>query len=206
MTAIQIKTKPWIVAVALFVSLLSACTHVYDVPTAPVSAFQQADQIDLAVGLRLTEELHTAKWETSRLGDTFRIPLGDALVSNAKALTSGLFTRVVTFEGATPPTDTKFDAILTPRFVLAERTMGATAFGTSIFTVILEWKLEDTKGNILWIDTLKGEGRGKTGNVFTHKGNAEKQIKIALEELFQSSFKALSSSPEIRTYATAPRS
>jgi hypothetical protein len=197
----KVKTKAWPLCIAVFMLGLISCTHVYEAPEVPVAGYPQMDKIGLNVGLRLSDALRNANWEKSRMGDTFRIPLGDVLSRNAEALTRELFTNVVILDNATLPTGIPVDAILIPNIIVAERTTGATAFGMSIFTVILEWKLEDREGHTLWVDTVKGEGHTRTGNMFTHKSNAEKQIRMTIDDLFQRSFQAISSSPEIRVLA-----
>lgn len=185
------------------ISLFAAvsCTHNYNVPDVSLKdRYVVENKIDLRTELRLAKELREAKWEKHAMGDTFRIPLGDQLAKNSVELASALFSRVITTNAEEPIATAGVDAVLTARVVLVERTVGATAFGESVLSVVLEWKLEDLSGNVIWIDSIKGEGRANSGNVFTHNANAEKQIQLLLEDLFTKSFEAIMSSPEIKQF------
>lgn len=190
-----------LVQVFVFSSIFAGCTHVYKAPVNLVKVDQQREKIPLNVELRLSDELHNAKWEKHIMGDTFIIPLGDALTQNAESIARHVFTEVAVTQGANNEATSGGKAMLTPKMVLAERTMGATAFGASVLSVILEWKLEDRMGNTIWIDTVKGESEENTGNIFTHKSNARKQIEECMTNLFQNSYQALSSSVEIMEFA-----
>lgn len=180
------------------------CTHSYRVPDVSLqnqgAEYAVDKKIDLAINLCLTEELNAAKWEKHSMGDTFVIPIGAQLAKNASDLSEILFKHVVVVNTPLPNGTRPADAVLTPRVVAIERSMGATAFGESIFTVVLEWKLEDAQGNPIWIDSIKGEGRANTGNVFTHKSNAEKQSEMLLKDLFGKSLQAIKTSPEISQF------
>ena len=187
--------------VVLFSVLFAGCTHVYKAPVNLVKLDQQREIIPLNVELRLSDELRNAKWEKHSMGDTFVIPLGDALTQNAESVTQHVFSEVAVNQGIKNEATSGVKAILTPKMVLAERTVGATAFGESILSVMLEWKMEDRNGNIIWIDTVKGEGKENSGNIFTYKSNARKQIEECVTDLFQNSFQALSSSVEIIEFA-----
>ena len=51
------------------------------------------------------------------------------------------------------------------------------------------------------LGTIKGEGKENTGNVFTHKSNAKKQIEACITDLFQNSFETMSYSVEMTEFA-----
>ena len=159
-------------------------------------------KIDLVVNLCLTDEFRATKWEKHSMGDTFVIAIGDQLAKNASELSDILFKDVVVTNTPATGGTRRVDAIVTPRVVAIEKSMGATAFGESIFTVVLEWKLEDAQNNMIWIDSIKGEGRATTGNIFTHKSNAEEQVEMLLKDLFSKSFQAIRASPEISQFGT----
>ncbi len=187
--------------IVLFFLLFAGCTHVYKAPVNLVKVDQQREKIPLTVGLQLSDELRNAKWEKHVMGDTFVLPLGDALTQNAEAVSRHVFSEVAVTQGTNNEATGGVEAVLTPKMVVAEWTWGATAFGASILSVMLEWKMEDLNGNIIWIDTVKGEDKENTGNIFTHKSNAKKQIEACITDLFQNSFEALSSSVEIMEFA-----
>ncbi|MFO0795297.1 MAG: hypothetical protein U0586_14700 [Candidatus Brocadiaceae bacterium] len=182
-------------------TVFAGCAHVYKCPTQPIQLNQQIDKIPLNIELVQSNELRTAQWEKHSMGDVFRIPLGDAFLLNTESVAQKLFSSVIVTQSKSGRNNAGVEAILIPRMVLADRTFGVTAFGDSILTFMLEWKMEDLNGNTIWVDTIKREGKEKTGNVFTNTSNAKKQIETCLTELFQKSFQTISSSPEIREFA-----
>jgi hypothetical protein len=206
-----IGSRHFVVVFVLVATLFATgCTHIYKVPDVSLKT-QGSDyvidkKIDLAVNLSVTEDFKATKWEKHMMGDTFIIPIGDQLVRNASELSGILFKDVMVDSAPVSPGSTRqVDATLTPRVVGIERALGAHAFAESIFTVVLEWKLEDAQNNVVWADSVKGEGRANTGNIFTHSSNAEKQTEMLLKDLFRKSFQAIRMSPEISQFAARKR-
>ncbi len=185
------------------VGLLVGCTSVYKAPANISVNYPTSNQIPLSVELRLTDELRAAQWIRKSMGDTFVMPLGAVLSDQAEAMSRRLFSKVTVTKNNVPdsaPVDG--DAALSIKPVAIERSLGATAFGKSILTVILEWTLTDSNGQLVWVDTIKGQGVKNSGNLFTHKSNASAQIEAMVEDLFEKSYQAISSSPEIRSFAS----
>ena len=180
---------------------LVGCTHTYDVHEEPFDGYPAAKKLDLTVRLIIPQELEQAKWQRKSMGDTYRLLLGPALTRNVRILADTLFTRVI--EDEVGPDDPGPDAILTPRLVSIERTLGATAYGDSVLSVVLEWTLTDPNGKIVWVDTVSGSGTANSGNLFSVNKHTRNQSRLMFEELFRGSFEAMSVSPEIRRYASS---
>jgi hypothetical protein len=202
----SIAILPIIVASLTF----SACTHIEMVPEISLRSqgadYTLAKKIDLSVNLCITEELKTAKWEKQSMGDTFITPIGHELAKNSSELANILFEEVVISSDGKANVSynaKSVDAILTPRAVAIEKSRGATAFGDSIFTVALEWKLQDIKGNLVWVETINGEARTTSGNIFTAKSYSEEQFKMLFKDLFTKSFLAIRNSPEISKFVSS---
>lgn len=189
------------------VCLVAGCTISYEAPANISVVYPTADKIPLSIELRLTDELRAAQWyRKTSLGDKFVMPLGAVLSDHAETMSRQLFSKVTVTKGNVPasaPVDG--DAVLLVTPVAVERSLGATAFGDSILTVILEWTLTDSNGQLIWVDTVKGQGVRKSGNIFTHKSKASDQIEAMVLDLFEKSYQEISSSPEIRSFARLPR-
>lgn len=183
------------------VLLVSGCSYTYDPPQLTVRYYPEAQKIDLSVELLLTNEFQNAQWADRG----FILPLGEALSRNAEAMSRAVFASVVVTRAETSSKARNSDAILTPNMVSAQRTVGATAFSEQITTILLEWTLTDPDGKLIWVDTVQGDGIGLSGNVFTHEAKTQEQAELALTRLFQNSATAISSSPEIRSYARTRR-
>ena len=114
--------------------------------------FVMDKKLDLKVNLCLSDDLRTSKH-----GDAIQI--GEQLAKNSKELSELLFESIKVTKTPMRGENRQIDAILTPRISAIERSLGATALSESIFTIVMEWKLEDADNNIIWVDSIKGEGR-----------------------------------------------
>jgi len=191
--------------IIISVCLVSGCTFRYTVPDFSIQSqggeYSNTNKFNLNVNLLLSEKLRACKWERKKMGDTFLIEIGDQLAKNAFEISELLYRNIEITTSPNQKNIGQIDAILTPTVLVVERTMGATSLGESIFTIVMEWRLEDTDKNIIWVDSIKGEGREKTGNNFNHKKLVSKQIEKLLKDLFSKSFSAMKESPEIRHFA-----
>ena len=85
--------------------------------------------------------------------------LGVVLSDHAEAMSRQLFSEVtVAKENVSASAPVDVDATLLPKPVAIERTIGFSTFGESILTVVLEWTLTDSNGQLVWVDTIKGQG------------------------------------------------
>jgi hypothetical protein len=189
-------SRTFILVSALSIFLVMGCTHMIPPPKQPFTAYVGQEKIHLKVGLNITDELLKAKGETHSMGDTWVIPIGGSIATNATVLTRHTFDEVVVMSnGQLPPNET-VAAILTPKVAYVNRTMGATSFGESIVDIKVEWTLSDLNGNTIWVDTINGQSSASTGWT-----SPEKVLKRALEDLLLKSEQAISYSPAIREFA-----
>lgn len=180
---------------------LAGCTHMINAPKTAYTGYAPQEKIPLKVGLVLTDELRSAKWERNSMGDKFITPIGTNLCLNAETLAQQLFAGVTTGTKAAQLKAAGVDALLTPKLAFISRTFGATAFGKSMMSIKLEWNLTDLRGNVVWDDTITGQAQGGTGNMFTFSHNAQKLVQTAIEDLFKNSYEAMSSAEAIRQFA-----
>jgi hypothetical protein len=182
---------------------VGCATHIYPVP--PISLHDQPDvyvmekKINRTVKLNVTDQLRGAKFEGKFGGNTHIIPFGLQIGTNACELAAILFQNIVSDSDSTAPTTSAVDAVLTPRVITSERTWD----WNSMLTVVMEWKLTKPNGDIIWADTVKGNGTVEL--TFDWSGCAATQTVIMLKDLFKKSFQAIKESPEIRNFATKPQ-
>src|SRR5882724_4435578 len=128
----KIYHHSFILGFALSACLVTGCTHMIQPPKQPFTAYAGQEKIHLKVGVNVTDELRKAKWEKHSMGDTWIIPIGNSIATNAPVLSRHLFDDVVEMSnGQIPPSET-VAAILTPKVGYINRTTGATSFGESI--------------------------------------------------------------------------
>lgn len=182
--------------------LITACSNVLEIPTISFSAYQQTERINLSVELSLTEEFRTAKSERMQDQETIIFPLGDNLVVNAETLARAIFADVSIVTDNSDVKQKQVDAVLVPRMVSSQRLSPISAFVKQPYkiAVVLEWTMKDREDNLIWLDTVTAEGKVfELG--FNREENRKKLITSLIENLFQNSYDALSSSPEIRNLA-----
>ena len=165
-------------------------------PKQPFTAYVGQEKIHLKVGLNITDALLKAKGETHSMGDTWVIPIGDTIATNAVLLARHTFDEVVNMSNGQLPPNTTVAAILTPKVAYVNRTMGATSFGESIVDIKVEWTLSDLNGNTIWVDTIDGQSSASTGWT-----NPKTVLKRALEDLLLKSEQAISSAQAIKQFA-----
>ncbi len=191
------RAQPCLMAAAL----LLACTVIIEPPEQPFTGYPSARPIDLGVALRVDDELRAAKWEKKQMGDTLRIPLGDVLIENSEVMARAIFRDVVVLDASAEKAAGDFDAVLAPRLALASRLQGSHGLSETTLTLKVEWRLEDSGGAPVWVETVSGTGKTKVGSAFTFRKNQRKQVRLALDDLFSRSFAAIAGSPEIARHA-----
>ena len=194
------KPKLCYVGGIFLVWFLTGCaTPTYEAPTNIPVRYPVADKIPLSVELRLTDELRAAQTQ-SKLRP-YTMLLGVVLSDHAEAMSRQLFSEVtVAKENVSASAPVDVDATLLPKPVAIERTIGFSTFGESILTVVLEWTLTDSNGQLVWVDTIKGQGVN-IPEFFPVRSNMSDQIVAMVKGLFKKSHVAISNSPEIRALA-----
>ena len=187
-------------AVALFV-LASGCTHMMHAPTTTVSSYPATEKINLKIGLAILPELTDAKYEFHFAGDKWLLPLGENLTRNSESLAKQLFSSVTVQNVTTAEALPGMEATLILRMKTIEQSSGAAAWTEAATTIVLEWSLKDSKNTVVWADTIRADAKSKLGTAFNRNSNSEKRVKTAIEKAFQDSFRAISTSPEIRKLA-----
>ena len=78
--------RTFVLISALSSFLMSGCTHMIAPPKQPFTAYVGQEKIHLKVGVNITEELLKAKSEYHSMGDTWVIPIGNSIATNASVL------------------------------------------------------------------------------------------------------------------------
>lgn len=174
--------------------LIGCAGGVLNVVVSPAS-YDPVEKINLKTMLYLDEDYQNAKWETEPMGwEPNVIMLGENFTNNTKNLANNVFSSVVVVNSESEISKGKGDVILKPKVKSSKQNRPLWKWHDSTLTVIVEWTLKDTEGNLIWIDTIKGEGVAKLMQ-------DEERLQDLIYDLFEKSYKSMSSSPEIRDYA-----
>lgn len=177
---------------------LTGCTHLYEQPIHDISLNPTTNKVGLHVKLILTEEFRNAKWQRESMGDTWIIPIGGNLVHHSVQLMKNVFTHPMfpddPMEGKNPAAE----YFMTPKLVQFDRALGVSAFSENKTSISVEWNLSNPAKETVWVETVQGIGLGTAGNLFTHEEHKRKNLKMALQELFEKTQKILLSSEFLR--------
>lgn len=190
-----------LLALALFVV---GCASRPTIETTAAVAFDKyppADKINLNVGLVLTPTYRATRWEFHGGGMTVLFPIGDNLVTNSEYMASRLFASAQVLDAPVAPAGSSINAFLIPRVSAFEGSSGAFAWDKLVRTLIVEWTLKDSQGNVVWVDTVRGEATGRLGTAFSQIKNDERITGEAIDQLFLKSYQAISAAPQINRFA-----
>ncbi len=183
----------------IFIVFLNSCATVYEIPEVQVN-YPKADEMDLNILLFLTNEFRNTMWQDQK-GEVDLIKLGEHFAKNAEQLTNTLFLNVSVTSDLAKHTETQIDAVLTPRVVSIKKSYPLIIFQPVITTLIFEWSLKDNKGDLVWIDTITLRLNCDGCTAMGASGRIKEHGQKIVEELFQKSFEAISTSQEIKEFA-----
>jgi len=174
-----------------------SCTHVVN-PSLTTKPYPKQQKLDLSAILLLPASLHSAKIENNLAGDNWVILLGDSLIRNSRGLVEGLFAHASSVDEGTEVIEKNADIVLVPRLVTAQSAHAVWRYDESTVTLAIEWTAKDNNGNVILVDTVKGEGKSAGGSGFAAKDDVEKRVNTALARLFLNSYKTLYESPVLK--------
>jgi len=190
-----------VVVLALLSGSHMGCTVVFKPRIKPVTDYPASERFDLRVHLHFDNDFLNAEWR-SKLDRTYILPVGQVLKENTQLLAQSLFREVVVTEGDQVRPVDSVDATLIPRVVSVDRSLSVFAFGQADTVISVEWPLATTTGALVWVATIQGKGTAMNGNNFTLHNQVRKQLQGATNDLFAKTYAAISSSPEIRAFAS----
>jgi hypothetical protein len=172
------------------IALTAGCASLnYEAPVESVS-LPAVERIPLKVELRLSDEFAS----TVCKGNPGQLGLGPGLAANSEALARALFTEVVVVRGSAMPLTSGVDAQLTPSVVGMARNRPKLGSSDQTSTVVVEWALKDRNGNLVWLESVEGDGVAAVIH-------ADEQGNALMQDLFQKSARTIASSTEIHQFA-----
>lgn len=191
-----LKTIKCISHIILFISLLSLFFFVSNVTASDVFKIEPdvlltkggQDKLNLSVVLQLTDKFKNYTWDAPT-GRPYTLVIGDSLCRNAEILCKKVFNKVTVISGT--PDKAGSDVVLTPEVVFLDKTQAAFSSQMVEMEIRVLWKLTNARGKIIWIDTIKGFGHEKMGGPFSFDDNTKKQIRMAMGDMFNSTYNGL---------------
>ncbi|MGH9873331.1 MAG: hypothetical protein ACRD9S_12825 [Pyrinomonadaceae bacterium] len=127
--------------------------------------------------------------------------VGELMCPAAESVVKQMFEKYTRVETVPEKGSTPGKVVLTFRFVDLEATRTATAFGKRKMVLLMEWTATDESGKVFWIQTVEGNAKEKTGNLFTAGKHKKKMIESIKKDLILKSAEAMRQSPEFQKLA-----
>lgn len=182
----------------LLVASTSSCAVTHDVfagDLAMSASYSDRAPLDATVYLVIDEFFETYVWNyggTSKVRDTYRVPVGEAAARQAEVVARNAFASVQVVREAPSA-----GLVLIPEIARMTRSSPAAEVTTA---VQLRWELRKD-GDAVWTTEQNGMGRGNFGTVFTIGDRLSEQVGVAMDEAFRRSYEAILDSPEVRSAA-----
>ena len=171
------------------IALLSACTHVMEIPKGVGRSYIGAQRQPIKVALAIDETFRNFDWNYQPCSacDTFVFPLGAHLVSSSETIARAVYANVVTVNGGSRiPEDVQL--VLKPSVVKVDSAMTMWSWNQSVMTIIVEWKLMTPDGQPRWVKAVKGSGQNENGTAFSWKEQWTGRAKLMLDDVFHSAY------------------
>lgn len=197
------RAIPWAVLALVF-----ACTpstyrfhldgaggvYTYLVPDRPVLPAPWPTPVALPIEVVIDASLRAARWEHVIGADRFRFPLGEPLASHLPAVVRTVFPDATV---VARPSGTR--AVLRPRVVAIARTVPPNPpLGLSLLSLVLEWRLEEPDGTVVWIETITATGEsGRDRRALLEPDQMHEVLRVA----FEVSQRQLAEAAEVRAFA-----
>jgi hypothetical protein len=173
--------------ILLFASSVTA-TDIFKIAPDQLVTNDGQDKLSLSAVLQLTDKFRDYTWDAPT-GRPYTLVLGESLCRNAEILCERVFQKVTVINGTLD--NVGADVVLTPEVVFLDKTQAAVSSQIVEMEIRVLWTLTNEKGKIIWIDTIKGFGHEKMGGPFSFDDNTKKQIRMAMGDMFNSTYDAL---------------
>lgn len=191
-----------LLCIIIIMTSLTGCGFTHKISAKPFEELSSKEKIPLHVELLLSPDFCDYKFTRQRGLDWHVFPLGEAFCNGSKILANAAFTEVSVASGEAIPSGNRIDAKLIPKLVSVNHFMPMVAWQIQEAVIIIEWKLVDINGKMIWVDTVQGKGRNKLGPALTGLRNNQETMQMAVDDLFLNSLNSIMSSQEVRRYAT----
>lgn len=198
--------KPLIALFGAILCLLgTGCTHVQKpkIQRTTLAAEAKSGALPLKVALVMDAAWTNYTFQFSKMGDTWKYPLGASMIDYARNVTGHSFRQVVEFVSADAAAN-QADVILQPRVAKSDQAMGMLAWQDRTLVFLVEWTARDAANrNTVWLTTIDAKAAHNAGNMFTFNGNERKLFQKIFDDLSNKTVKAFAESPELKAISPA---
>jgi hypothetical protein len=163
----------------------------------PVEGKYPLEAILVLTPAQCSEESKKGNWVIGK--EKYR--MGELLCPAAESAVQQVFEKYTRVESLPEKGSASGKVIITPRFVDLENTRTVTAFGKRKMVLLVEWTATDEAGKVFWVQTVEGNAKEKTGNLFTAGGHRRKMLESIKKDLTDKSVQAMRLSPEFQKLA-----
>jgi hypothetical protein len=174
--------------------ITTSCTHVSQLPTDKISLLPTQNKIDLKVKLITGSAFLNKNYSTQIGSDTYTVQMGANLEEYSKQLVRNVFINPLVNNNADYNGGDLF--VLTPSIKSLVLVRGGSAWDEQWMTVVVEWRLNDKKGNLKWIKNIIG--KVKTVSWSGYDTSLPLFTSLSIKDAFEKSQDAMLSSKVLR--------
>lgn len=161
--------------------------------------------IDLNVALLLTPDFAHFIYQESPWGKKTEVELGAAIVPHIETMAQKLFQSSTIISEMPAHLQLGMQAVLIPMIVDIRRpdAESGNMFSPKTTFLKVKWILLNDQSDTVWVATITGAGESKQGGGLKWRTEIGKGVERAARDMLLKSYTAISSSQEIRAYASS---
>jgi hypothetical protein len=135
-------------------------------------------------------------------GNLEKYLVGKTACIDLEPVLKGIFTSLTRVDDSSKAGDAQ--VVLEPKFSDAHATGPGSAWTTREMVVLVEWTARDQSGKAVWIETVQGSAKYKTGNVFQQGSHVKHLVEDSVQNMAEQSAVKISSSPQLLKLSAGP--
>ena len=150
----------------------------------------EAKKIPLRVGLYMSPEFINYEYVSYKSIH----PLGKILKEGSREVVSKAFEQSINLSSLDEAGAQNVDVVILPELEVVDVLTEVKLVGRTKILVSVKWTIQNPEGNIIWVDTFKGQSEVGTGTVWTIDKNRSRGLQSAVEEQFGNALQGILSS------------
>ena len=167
--------------------------------------FIDKDKFPLRVAIVLPPSMCSYEYKTVTGLSRFIFPMGEALCEGCKMVAETAFVETTVTSDKDSVSVEKIDLTLIPEVISTHALIQSTAGGPTEITLILQWRVVDPSGELIWIDTIESRAKGRYGSAFVFRKNYQQLMETTLMRFFDKSAQSILNSQEISKLAASKK-
>ena len=165
----------------------------------------ESEKVSLKASLILVSGICEYEYKRLRAGTTYTYKLGNTMCDYFEKISRDIFIDVNVLSNSNITFYDDMDVSIIPEVTAVNLHVPQWSGQTQRAIILIEWTISDNQNQVIWVDTVRGEGHGKMGTTFTGRKRDTEIMEKALKDVFLKSRDSILSSNEVRTFEASHR-